>query len=130
MFGEQNKLKELFDKYGWELIDSQSPNVWWIEEIWLIKSIWSPTGCKVFLSFVVDGQWTDRAKAAFGVDRIRASLNKPVDWMAESKFEFEEVMTDTNSSYIIYLGRRWERKIPEFFEELANLRLKYNNFKK
>lgn len=51
MFGEQNKLKELFDKYGWELVESQTPNEWWIVEIWLIKSIWSPTDCRVFFEF-------------------------------------------------------------------------------
>jgi len=130
MFGEQNKLKELFDKYGWELIDSQSTNVWWIEEIWLIKSIWSPTDCKVFLSFIVDEQWTDRARTAFGVNRITASVSKPVNWMAESEFEFDKVELDTDGLDIIYLGRRWERSIPKFFEELANIRSKYNNLKK
>jgi uncharacterized protein (DUF2132 family) len=25
MYGQQNKLKELFDKYGWELIETQIP---------------------------------------------------------------------------------------------------------
>jgi hypothetical protein len=30
MFGQQNKLKELFEKYGWKLVKSQTPSVWWI----------------------------------------------------------------------------------------------------
>ncbi len=84
----------------------------------------------MFLSFIVDEQWTDRARAAFGVNRITASINKPVDWMAESESEFNKVESDTDGLAIIYLGRRWERKIPEFFEELANIRSKYNNLKK
>ena len=130
MFGEQNKLKELFDRYGWQLIDSQVSSVWWIVEIWLIKSIWSPTDCNVFLSFIVDEEWTDRARAAYGVNRITATINKPVDWMVESESEFNKFESDTDGSAEIYLGRRWERKIPEFFKELANLRSKYNNLKK
>ncbi len=88
MFGQQNKLKEVFNQYGWELVDSQNPNVWWFEEIWLIKSIWSPIDCFVFLTFEVDPQWTDRTRAKFGVYRINANLRKPVDWLSDDKSQF------------------------------------------
>ncbi|HXG84660.1 MAG TPA: hypothetical protein VNI84_11590 [Pyrinomonadaceae bacterium] len=96
MFGEQNKLKELFDRYGWQLIDSQVSSVWWIVEIWLIKSIWSPTECNVFLSFIVDEEWFDRATAISNVNRIIATVNKPVDWITESDSEFSEIETDSD----------------------------------
>jgi hypothetical protein len=129
MFGEQNKLKELFDKYGWKLVDSQSPSAWWIVEIWLIKSIWSPTDCKVFLSFIVDEQWTDRSRAAVGVNRITATVDKPIDWLAKSEFEFNKIEMDTDNVAGLYLGRSWERNVSEFFEELADFRSKYNNLK-
>ncbi len=83
----------------------------------------------MFLSFIVDEEWTDIARAAFGVNRITASIGKPVNWMAESESEFSKIESDRDGLAIIYLGRRWERKIPEFFEELANLRSIYNNLK-
>jgi hypothetical protein len=130
MFGQQNKLKELFGQYGWELVDSQTPNVWWFVEIWRIKSIWSPTDCNIFLSFEVDPEWTDRARAAFGVYRIVAALDKPVDWLAESETEFPEIEPHSDNCAYIYLGRGWEKRIPEFFNDLANLRGRFDNLKK
>ncbi len=84
----------------------------------------------MFLSFIVDEEWTNRARAAYGVNRITATINKPVGWMADSESEFNKFESDTDGSAEIYLGRRWERKITEFFKELANLRSKYNNLKK
>ena len=131
MFGEQNKLKELFGKYGWEFVESQIPNDDWIVELWLIKSVWSPTNCFVFLSFDVDPQWTDRAKKNFGVWAVTATLSQPYDWQAESdcvtELDFE---IDLQNRAQITLGRRWEKYIPTFFEELADLRKKYNSLKK
>ena len=62
MFAQQNKLKDLFPEYGWELVEKQTPNDNWIIEVWLIKSLWSPTDCFVFISFNVDPQWEDRKK--------------------------------------------------------------------
>jgi len=132
MFGEQNKLKELFDKFGWELIETQNPNNDWIAELWLIKSIWSPTDCYIFLSFDVDPQWTDRTRKNFGVWAVTASLIQPYDWRKEDSNQVFEPKFEENKQYEaqITLGRRWERNIPKFFEELANLRSKYNNLKK
>lgn len=84
MFGQQNKLKELFDKYGWELIESQIPTDWWIAEIWLIKSNWSPTDCYVFLSFRVDEQLEDKTKRNFNVWAINMSLSQPLNWRIDN----------------------------------------------
>jgi hypothetical protein len=132
MFGEQNKLKDLFDRNGWELIESQNPNNDWIAELWLIKSTWSPTDCRIFLSFDVDPQWTDRTRKNFGVWAATISLNQPYDWNEENNNGKFETSLEENRQIEarITLGRRWERNIPKFFEELANLRSKYNNLKK
>lgn len=125
MFGQQNKLKELFPKYGWELTDTQTPSVWWFVEIWLIKSVWTPTDCYVFLTFEVDPQWTDRARAKFGVNKIIANTKKPVDWPTDKDSQLNKISFD--EPIYLYLGRRWEKEISEFFEGLANFRKNYKN---
>jgi hypothetical protein len=126
MYGQQNKLKELFDKYGWELIETQIPNYDWIAEIWLIKSTWSPIDCYVFLSFVVDPQLEDITKRNYRVWEIKMSLKQPLYWRNDNF----DIKCGDDSYAEISLNRKWERRIPEFFEELANLRLKYNNLTK
>jgi hypothetical protein len=126
MFGQQNKLKELFDKYGWELVETQIPTDWWIAEVWLIKSTWSPTDCYIFLSFQVDEQLEDKTKRKFNVWSIKMSLSQPLNWQNDNfNIEFHDV------DYAqIPIKRKWETRIPEFFGELANLRSKYSNLRK
>ena len=131
MFGQQNKLKELFDKHGWELVESWIPEDWWIAEIWIIKSTWSPIGCFAALNYVVDPQWTDKNKKHLGVRSIALSLTKShytqdgFQVESDSKFEFH------NDEFIqIYIKTNWEKNFHKIFEELANLRQKFNNLKK
>jgi hypothetical protein len=125
MFGQQNKLKELFDKYGWELIETQIPSEWWVAEIWLVKSIWSPTDCYVFLSFRVDEQLEDKTKRNFNVWSIKLSLNQPLNWR-DDNFDI-----DTSDDFYeeISIKRNFKKRITEFFEELAKLRARYNKLR-
>lgn len=124
MFGQQNKLKELFDKHGWELIETQIPNYHWIAEIWLIKSIWSPTNCCVFISFEVDPEWTDRASRNDGVWAIKISLEQPQNWQTG------KIVIDVHDkeNFQIPIKTHFEKKrISEIFDTLDYLRLKFNN---
>lgn len=125
MFGQQNKLKELFDQYGWELIETQIPTDWWIAEIWLIKSIWSPTDCYVFLSFNVDEQLEDKTKRNFNVWEIKISLQQSLNWR-DDNFDI-----DTKDDFYeeVSIKRNFEKRITEFFDGLAKLRARYNNLR-
>ena len=122
MFGQQNKLKELFSKHGWELIESQVPTDWWIAEIWLIKPTWSPTDCYVFLSYDVDEQLEDKTKRNFAVWSIKLSLKQPDYW-----HEKMNINTQDEEYLEIPIKRKWEKRIPKIFESLNYLRLKFNN---
>jgi hypothetical protein len=128
MVGQQNKLKGLLDKYGWELVDSWIPEDYWIAEVWLIKSSWSPIDCFAAINYVVDPQWTDKNKKHLGVRSIALSLTQShytqdgLQVESDSKFEFH------NEEFIkIYIKPNWEKSIPEIFKELSNLRQKFNN---
>lgn len=125
MFGQQNKLKELFDKYGWELIETQIPNYNWIAEIWVIKSTWSPTDCYVFISFEVDAEWTDRARKKDGVWMIKLSLEQPQNWQNDT------INIDIKDEDYFQIGIKthFEKRISEIFDSLNYLRLKFNNLK-
>ena len=123
MFAQQNKLKELFDKHGWELIETQIPNYDWIAEIWAIKSAWSPTDCYVFISYWVDDQWEDRNRKKDGVSKINISLKLPEYWQNDKI----NVDIQDEEDFSIYIKPNFEKRIPEIFESLNYLRLKFNN---
>ena len=130
MFGQQNKLKELLGKYGWELVENWIPDDRFTAGTWILKSTWSPTDCLVAVNFVVEPQWTDSNKKHLGVRSVALSLTKShctqnglqVD--ADSKFEFH------NENFIeVYIRPNLEKHIPKIFEELSNLRQKFDNLK-
>lgn len=125
MFGQQNKLKELFDKYGWELVETQIRNNDWIAEIWIIKSTWSPTDCYVFISFEVDPQWEDRARMKAGVWAINLSLEQPQNWQNDNI----NIGILDEEIYQIPIRTHFEKRIPEIFDSLNYLRLKFNSLR-
>ncbi len=128
MLGQQNNLKKLFDKYGWELVETWIPEEWWVAEVWILKSTWSPTDCFVAMNYVVDPQWTDKNNKQLGVRSFAISLTQShyakdeLQIEADAKFEFYSV------AFIeIYIRPNLEKNIPKIFDELANLRQKFNN---
>ena len=123
MFAQQNKLKELFEKYGWELIETQKPNYIWIAEIWLLKSLWSPTDCYVFIVFEVDPQSEVRVEKEKNVWAVSISLGQPQDWRNDN---FDSQISD-GENIEIQIRPNFEKHIPEIFDSLNNLRLKFNN---
>lgn len=130
MFGQQNKLKELFNRYGWKLVENWVPEDYWIAEVWIIKSTWSPTDCFVAMNYVVDPEWTDKNKKHLGVWAVALSLT-------QSYFIQDSLQVDSDSKYDFHnkefveiaIRTNWEQRIPKIFEELSNLRQKFNNLK-
>jgi len=126
MVGEHNILKDLLGPNGWELVEARKLDHRWYLEMWLIKSIRSPTDCFIFFTFETDPQM-DEPTGRLPAYKITATLRKPVDWMAESDSQFDgnELFEDSTD---LFLGRTVEKKIPAFFKDLANLRQKFYNF--
>ncbi|MDQ3798628.1 MAG: hypothetical protein M3384_04195 [Acidobacteriota bacterium] len=129
MFPQRDEFIELLAKHGWEIVETQKKDDHWVVEQWLVKSIWSPTACRVFLTFEIEPQLTPgKTSEIWGV---RAGLNQPPDWAADNRAEFvAEIEADKSGVGLTPVGRRSEKYLPAFFDELANLRTKFDNLKK
>jgi hypothetical protein len=127
MFAQGSKLIELLDHHGWELVQSYAPADHWVIEQWLVKSTWSPTDCYVFLTFEIDPQMTRRETSK--IYSMTASLNKPLHCYVNVPPEFEKEIESEHSASA-RVGRHWEKDLPGFFDELANLRTKFDNLKR
>ena len=125
MFGQQNILKELFSKYGWKLVETQVPNDDWIAEVWLIKSVWTPIDCYVFISYEVDPQWEDRNRKKEGVWAINIMLEQPDYWNNDRI----DIIVQDNEIFTIHIKPKFEKRISEVFDILKNLRSRFNNLK-
>lgn len=121
MCGQQNKLKELFPVYGWDLVEAQTPNDVWFAEIWAVKSVWTPTNCFVFITFEVDPQWEDRANMKKGVWAINLTLEQPAEW----RNDIISVDVRDDERFRHYIKPHFEKRIKEVFDSLNKLRLKF-----
>lgn len=130
MFAQRDKLIELLDKNGWKLVETKKLSNHWIVEQWLIKSNWSPTDCHVFLTFEIDPQMT--AAQTSKIWGVRADLNRPADCFIEYSSEFETKIDSGSDSGVglTRIGRRWEKYLPAFFDELEALRQEFGNLRK
>jgi hypothetical protein len=118
MITQRNKIFELLPQYGWEVINVEE-NLrgsttldWFIDELWEVESVWTPKGLKVWITFEVDPMAPNlgERKKGQGVWAVRAGLRKPTGWGTEN----EEVSLTLNPG--------WEKRLPEFFSELSDLR--------
>jgi len=118
MITQRNKIFDLLPGYGWEVInvedhlrDSAGPD-WFIDEIWEVESVWTPKGLKVWITFLVDPQTPNlgERKKGQGVWAVKTGLRKP----PESRIGDAEVYLSLNVG--------WEKRLPEFFSRLADLR--------
>lgn len=120
MFGQQNKLKNLFSENGWAFVESQIPNNFWVAEIWLLKSIWSPIDLYAFIEFEVDPMCENRKNKEQQVWAINISMKPPKDWQSDSY----DIQTLDNKVRQITIRTHFEKRISEIFDCLNNLRLK------
>lgn len=123
MIAQQNKLQNLFSKHGWKVLEKQIPGNFRVAEFWLLKSLWSPIDCYIFIEFEVDPQCEVRVEKEKNVWAINISLKQPQDWQNDNfdiKVSDEEFIN-------IHIKPNFEKRIPEIFEAMKNLRLKFNN---
>jgi hypothetical protein len=118
MITQRNKLFELLQRYGWEVINVEDhlrgwtgPD-WFIDELWEVESALTPKGLKVWVTFLVDPQTPNliERKKGQGVWAVKAGLRKP----PESRIGDAEVYLSLNAD--------WEKRLPEFFRRLSDLR--------
>jgi hypothetical protein len=57
MQAQLHDIETLLAEHGWWIRDRECvADVWWVDQIWTLESIWSPIGESAFLSVLVDPQ--------------------------------------------------------------------------
>jgi hypothetical protein len=118
MITQRNRIFELLPQYGWEVINvEEHPRGstaldWFIDELWEVESLWAPKGLKMWISFVVDPMAPNlnERKKGQGVWAVKAGLQKPTGWGIE------------DGEVELTLNAGWEKRLPQFFSELSDLR--------
>jgi hypothetical protein len=114
----KDKIREALAGSGWEVAEVRTYAEHWVDDIWLIRSTWSPEGFEVYLTFEIDGQSTSRDTSS--VWAINASLSKPIDWSGDRKGDAGDLAPTGADS--IHLPIKKEKHLESFVEGLDALR--------
>jgi hypothetical protein len=112
MITQQKGLLDAFAEAGWELAGAQELDAWWADEVWLMRSVWSPQGCQFYLTFLVDPQTDPHRQRRKGenVWAVKASAALPARWQtADGEFTFN-------------LGHGWAERLSGFVSDVSLLR--------
>jgi hypothetical protein len=113
MKAQRTEILGELSRHGWNAIPVEVYELeWWGDEMWQLESIWSPTGSRAYLTFLVDPQvpHSRTRKKGEAVWAVMASPAKPVRWQS------------ADESFTLSLGPGWEERMPHLFEHLAMLR--------
>ena len=75
---QQRHIEEMLSREGWQVVERQAGTVWWLDEVWLLESVWSPVGCRAYLSFLVDPQVPLEREMGKQVWAVCATIEGPV----------------------------------------------------
>ena len=112
MTPQQESLLDRLAGAGWELAGTEDLDHWWADEVWHLRSVWSPQNAKFYLTFLVDPQFEihRKRKPGEGVWAVLASVSLPVRWQAaEGEFTFS-------------LGHGWLARMPDFIASVSKFR--------
>jgi hypothetical protein len=72
------KLADSFAADGWDLAQRHAQDLeWWADEIWELKSRWSPEGASAFVTFLVDPMWEGNRSKGQGIWAVGCSAGLP-----------------------------------------------------
>lgn len=107
---QQKGLIAALNEKGWELASLEGLHEWWADEVWRIRSTWSPQGRELYLTFLVDPMAEGPRKKGQDVIAVKASAALPTQRVA-AEGEFE-----------MYLGHGWAERLDAFVSELSCFR--------
>ena len=118
MKAQRDELFHSLPKYGWQVVEVQEFfNVpWvrdWVDEFWIIESIWRPAGFRAYIFFLVDPQSGRNRGKGQEVWAVRIS----------KKFKNIENPSFGDDYWDFSIGKsHWKESLKEIFAELASLR--------
>lgn len=92
------------------MIEVEQQSEWWADEIWRLRSTWSPVGATAFVTFLVDPQNDDHDRQK-GVDvwAVAASCRRPLSKNVETA---------------LCLGSGWRNDLPTLLDTLDCFRMR------
>jgi len=110
MTPRQQALLDALIATGWELAQTEELHEWWADDVWLMRSVWSPQGCQFYLTFLVDPQADRQRKRGEMVWAVKASATLPKGWQqADGEFTFS-------------LGHGWAERLSGFISDVSRFR--------
>jgi hypothetical protein len=107
----KQKLTDQLEVNGWDLENIHESDLeWWADEIWVLKSQWSPEGVSSFITFLVDPQHS-------GV-RIKGQAV----WGVGSSSKFPTSRTEAEANGVISMNEISKAAVEEFLEKIAETR--------
>ncbi len=82
---------------------------WWADEVWVLKSDWSPVGAKAYLTFLVDPQHTPPRKPGENVWAMRISKEFPEKQLRHDERQFT-------------LNKKWKEVLSDAMDALHRFR--------
>lgn len=80
------KLADYLELDGWNVSAMSSGDLeWWADEIWELRSLWSPLGLTAFMIFLVDPMWNGERMKGQGVWAVTICSQLPRDRMEAEK---------------------------------------------
>lgn len=73
------RLRDQLEVNGWDVLEHVNDLDWWADEIWELRSRWSPVGAYGYITFLVDLMWEGNRRKGQGVWAIGCSANNPKD---------------------------------------------------
>ena len=71
------QLEDMLGDQGWEVVDRTTDLEWWADEQWSIRSVWSPVGILVYVTFLVDPQHDGVRRKGEAVWAMTATHERP-----------------------------------------------------
>ena len=101
----KERLSDCLEAKGWEIERIHEQDLeWWADEIWELKSRWSPEGVPAFVTFLVDPQcdnkdrkkgqevWGVGNSGKYPISRMEAEENGALSLNAFAKNDSEEFL--------------------------------------
>ena len=110
MQAQRTELLKQLPEHGWRVSGAEENLEWWADEMWLLESVWSPVGCRAYVTFLVDPLFDWERKKGEAVWAVMASPGRP-----ESRLQVE-------GEFTLSLGQGWKNRLPAFFAHLSGLR--------
>ena len=89
MKSPKQKLEDWLPTYGWEIDEVEENDLeWWADEIWKLRSVWSSSEARAYITFLVDPQWEGHRKKGQGVWGMGGCISYPRD-----RLEAESLVT-------------------------------------